>query len=66
MEILPNHSGKVTCKVLPAIKGTVGVKLNVLLELAPVTNDELLYEHEVITDGQNWIVVCPVPRTVLD
>ena len=48
------------------MRGTVGVKLIVLLEFAPVTRLELPYEHEVITEGQNCIVDCPVPKTVLD
>ena len=52
-DIVPNHRGTVTCSVLPAISGTVGVKLRVLLELAPVIALELLYEHDVITEGQN-------------
>lgn len=52
--------------MLPAIRGTVGVKLSVLLEFAPVTRLLLASEHEVIIEGQNWMVDCPVPSTLLD
>jgi len=53
LERVLNQRGMVTCRVLPAIRGTVGVKEIVLLELAPVMRLLLAREHELITEGQN-------------
>ena len=53
LEIVLNQRGIVICKVDPPINGTIGVKLNVFEEFAPVIKLELAYEHDVITDGLN-------------
>ena len=63
LEKVVNHKGMVTWRVLPPMSGTIGVKLIALVELAPVMKLLLLREQEVIIDGQNWMVDCPVPNT---
>jgi hypothetical protein len=63
--LVPNQMGRVTWRVLPAMRGTLGVKLMVLVELVPVTRLLLLQEQPVMREGQNWTVDCPVPRVLL-
>jgi hypothetical protein len=66
LERVLNHRGIVTCRLLPAIKGTVGIKVMLLVELAPVVKLVLLNEHPVIIEGQNCTVDCPVATVLLE
>ena len=66
LEREPNQRGMETWSVLPAMRGTTGVKLMVLLELAPVMRLLLVSAQEFMTEGQNCRVDCPVPSTLLD
>ena len=64
--VVLNQRGMVTCRLVPAMRATLGTKLMVLVELTPVVRLVLPKVHPVITEGQNCTVDCPVPSVLLE